>query len=91
MDDASNILAGIALELSVAAVKSALQRAHATLRTHLPERRPVTAPSEEERAVLRRYMDASVAGDLSALAALLRGRRCLPLRPCTTDARACEW
>ncbi|PRX59674.1 RNA polymerase ECF family sigma subunit [Nonomuraea fuscirosea] len=65
-----------ALELSVPAVKSALQRARATLRLHLPARRsqwrPVTAPTEEERAVLRRYMDASVAGDLSALAALLR-------------------
>lgn len=65
-----------ALELSVAAVKSALQRARATMRLHLPASRsqwgPVTEPSEEERAVLRRYMDASVTGDLSALATLLR-------------------
>ncbi|SDL67222.1 RNA polymerase subunit sigma-70 [Nonomuraea jiangxiensis] len=83
-----------ALELSVAAVKSALQRARATLRTRLPERRsqwgPATPPSEQERAVLRRYMDASVAGDLSALAALLRAdaRQTMPPASLVYDGRA---
>lgn len=82
-----------ALELSVAAVKSALQRARATLRTHLPHNRsqwgPATAPSEEERAVLRRYMDASVSGDLSALAELLRedARQTMPPASLVYDGR----
>ncbi|MEV3870096.1 RNA polymerase subunit sigma-70 [Streptomyces sp. NPDC049906] len=65
-----------ALEVTVAAVKSALQRARATLRTHLPARRadwgPATEPSATERAVLRRYLAASRDGDLSELTALLR-------------------
>ncbi|MEE2036909.1 RNA polymerase subunit sigma-70 [Nocardiopsis sp. CT-R113] len=64
------------LEVSVPAVKSALQRARATLREALPPRRadwgPVTAPSEEERTVLRRYVEASRNADLDGLAALLR-------------------
>ncbi|MGN9787562.1 RNA polymerase subunit sigma-70 [Nonomuraea sp. ZG12] len=73
-----------ALEISVPAVKSALQRARATLRLHLPERRsrwgPASEPSEEERAVLRRYMRASEEGDLVSLAALLRedARQAMP-------------
>ncbi|TXK40362.1 sigma-70 family RNA polymerase sigma factor [Nonomuraea sp. C10] len=73
-----------ALELSVPAIKSALQRARATLRAHLPERRadwkPATEPSAEERQVLRRYLKASQAGDLDTLAALLRedARQAMP-------------
>lgn len=73
-----------ALEISVAAVKSALQRARATLRLHLPERRsewgPASEPSEEERAILRRYMRASEEGDLVSLAALLHedARQAMP-------------
>jgi len=50
------------LELSVAAVKSALQRARSTLKLHLPARRmdwsPASEPTEAERALLRRYMAA---------------------------------
>jgi len=50
------------LELSVPAVKSALQRARATLREELPPERsawaPSTDPSAQERAVLERYMHA---------------------------------
>jgi RNA polymerase sigma-70 factor, ECF subfamily len=46
------------LEASVASVNSALQRARATLRDRLPERRtewaPSSGPSEEERELLRR-------------------------------------
>ena len=49
-----------ALELSVAAVKSALQRARPTLKQHLPARRMDWAPSSEptpaERTLLQRYM-----------------------------------
>ncbi|GAA3032907.1 sigma-70 family RNA polymerase sigma factor [Streptosporangium longisporum] len=63
------------LEGSVASVNSALQRARATLREHLPERRtdwaPTTEPTERERSVLRRYMDAMERADLTAVADLL--------------------
>jgi RNA polymerase sigma-70 factor (ECF subfamily) len=63
------------LDGSVASVNSALQRARATLREHLPERRlewaPSAEPTEQELAVLRRYMDAVERADLAAVAALL--------------------
>ena len=81
------------LELSVTAVKSALQRARATLRLHLPERRaqwgPATEPSQEEKAVLRRYMRASDQGDLKALATLLRedARQTMPPAVLLYDGR----
>jgi DNA-directed RNA polymerase specialized sigma subunit, sigma24 homolog len=64
-----------ALEGSVASVNSALQRARTTLKEHLPERRlewvPSAVPTVQERAVLRRYMDAVERADLTALADLL--------------------
>jgi RNA polymerase sigma-70 factor (ECF subfamily) len=60
---------------SVASVNSALQRARATLREHLPARRtewaPAGPPTERQRAVLRRYMAALEHADLSAIAELL--------------------
>jgi RNA polymerase sigma-70 factor, ECF subfamily len=63
------------LETTVAAVNSALQRARATMRKRLPERRlePAAAaePSEEERALLERYMEATERDDLDALAETL--------------------
>ena len=63
------------LETSSASVNSALQRARGTLRTQLPERRldwaPAGPPTERERAVLRRYMDAMERADLTAMAELL--------------------
>ena len=66
---------GSLLEASVASVNSALQRARATLRDHLPERRTDWAqpsgPSGEERELLRRYVDAHERTDVDALAALL--------------------
>jgi RNA polymerase sigma-70 factor, ECF subfamily len=67
-------IAGL-LEGSVASVNSASQRARATLREHLPERRLEWAsslePTGQERAVLRRYMDAVERADLAAVAELL--------------------
>jgi RNA polymerase sigma-70 factor, ECF subfamily len=63
------------LNSSVASVNSALQRARATLKEHLPERRlewaPSAEPTERERAVLRRYMAAVEHADLTAVAGLL--------------------
>lgn len=63
------------LELSVAAVKSALQRARPTLRAHLPARRsewgPTTVPTDQERALLQRFMEAHERADTSAFAELL--------------------
>jgi RNA polymerase sigma-70 factor (ECF subfamily) len=63
------------LDVSVPSVTSALHRARATLREHLPERRldwaPSSEPTAEERAVLRRYMDAMERADLAAIAELL--------------------
>jgi RNA polymerase sigma-70 factor (ECF subfamily) len=63
------------LELSPAAVNSALQRGRATLRTHYPpaERDSWTAPStsDAEREVLRAYIAAHESGDDDATLALL--------------------
>ena len=63
------------LESSVASANSAVQRARTTLRSHLPVSRldwaPSTEPTEPERAVLRRYMDAVERADLAAVADLL--------------------
>jgi RNA polymerase sigma-70 factor (TIGR02960 family) len=62
------------LETSVASVNSALQRARAALRDHLPERRLEWSAerSREEDAVVQRYLEASERGDAAALAAMLR-------------------
>lgn len=83
-----------ALDLSLPSVKSALQRARATLRDHLPERRAdwgaATEPSAAERAVLQRYLAASRDADLSALALLLREdvRQAMPPHHLLFDGRA---
>lgn len=64
------------LEIGVAAVNSALQRARATLREHLPaeDREDWANPeiSETERSVLERYMAAHESGDPEATLALIR-------------------
>jgi RNA polymerase sigma-70 factor, ECF subfamily len=64
------------LDVSVASVNSALQRAHAALKEHLPARRSEWAagddPSEQERAMVRRYVEASERGDAAELSALMR-------------------
>ena len=73
------------LAVSVAAVNSALQRSRATLRERLPARRtewaPSAEPSEEERELLRRYLDAHARADVAALAALLREDARLTMPP----------
>ena len=57
------------LETSVAAANSALQRARATMQQHLPARRAdwsAGEPSDEERALLERFIDAHERGDTAA-------------------------
>jgi RNA polymerase sigma-70 factor (ECF subfamily) len=57
------------LETSVAAANSALQRARATMQEHLPARRAdwsAREPTEEERALLDRFIDAHERGDTAA-------------------------
>ena len=82
-----------ALDASVASVNSALQRARATLRERLPERRTEWArspqPSEEERELLRRYVDAHERADAHALAELLRedARLTMPPHPVWYEGR----
>jgi RNA polymerase sigma-70 factor (ECF subfamily) len=73
------------LDSSVAAVNSALQRARATLQERLPERRTEwtrsTGPSDEERDLLRRYLEAHEQADVEALAELLREDARLTMPP----------
>jgi RNA polymerase sigma-70 factor, ECF subfamily len=73
------------LEASVGSVNSALQRARATLRDRLGERRTDWArpsePSQEERELLRRYVDAHERADADALAELLRDDARLTMPP----------
>jgi RNA polymerase sigma-70 factor (ECF subfamily) len=60
---------------SVNSVNSALQRARAGMREHLPAERQDWTGGEQDagtREVVRRYTDASVATNVEALAALLR-------------------
>lgn len=63
------------LEMSVASVNSALQRARPALREHLPRHRTQwtasAQPSQEERKILQRYMDAAEQSDLTAMADML--------------------
>ena len=73
------------LEASVDSVNSALQRARVTLRNRLGERRTEWArpsePSDEERELLRRYVDAHERADVAALAELLREDARLTMPP----------
>ncbi|MBB5079526.1 RNA polymerase subunit sigma-70 [Nonomuraea endophytica] len=67
-----------ALELTVASVTSALQRARVTMREQLPDRRldwrrPATHElSDDERGVVKSYIDAHERNDLDGLTSLLR-------------------
>ena len=63
------------LELSVASANSALQRGRATLKKHLPARRsewaPHTDPTEAERSLMKRYVDATESGNAIAFLEML--------------------
>lgn len=75
------------LETSVPAANSALQRARAALREHLPEERSEWAPGQDPsagvRALIQRYVEASEQGDAQAIAALMRedARFAMPPQP----------
>jgi RNA polymerase sigma-70 factor, ECF subfamily len=73
------------LDTSVPAANSALQRARATLRERLGERSQWAPPepSEAERELVRRYLDAHERADPAALAAVLRedARLVMPPHP----------
>jgi RNA polymerase sigma-70 factor (TIGR02960 family) len=61
------------LDMSVAAANSALQRARATMREHLPASRAEWSagkPNPEERALLERFIDAHERGDAVAAVAI---------------------
>jgi RNA polymerase sigma-70 factor (ECF subfamily) len=82
------------LETTVASANSALQRARATLRHRLGERRAEwrtdSQRSAEERELLRRYIEAHERADIDALAALLRedARLTMPPHPTWFEGRA---
>jgi RNA polymerase sigma-70 factor (TIGR02960 family) len=72
------------LDLSVASVNSALQRARPTMRQHLPRERSDwtrTEPTDAEREVLRRYVEAVERLDFDAMAALLHEDVTLTMPP----------
>ncbi|WP_055589908.1 RNA polymerase subunit sigma-70, partial [Peterkaempfera griseoplana] len=70
------------LGTSVAAVKSALQRARATLEEAAPRRELLAEPSAPEaRAVLDRYMAAFESADMEGMAGLLRDDATLEVVP----------
>jgi RNA polymerase sigma-70 factor (ECF subfamily) len=73
------------LDVSVGSANSALQRARATLRDRLGKPRTEWArssdPSEAERELLRRYVDAHERADADALAELLREDARLTMPP----------
>jgi RNA polymerase sigma-70 factor, ECF subfamily len=82
------------LETSVFSVKSGLQRARATMRRRLPDRRldwtSATRPTKDELVILRRFMDAYERSDAGALSALLRedARQTMPPIPAWFEGRA---
>lgn len=73
------------LNISVAAVKSALQRARPTVKPHLPQERLdwhlASAPTAEEQALLGHYIAAHERADALALAAMLREDTLLTMPP----------
>jgi RNA polymerase sigma-70 factor (TIGR02960 family) len=82
-----------ALDTSVAAANSALQRARATLREQLPARPSEwsgSEPSEQERALLAAFIDAHERADAAAAAALVREdiRITMPPHPWCYDGLA---
>jgi RNA polymerase sigma-70 factor, ECF subfamily len=76
------------LDASVDSVHSMLRRARSTLKQHLPPHRlewaPASDPTQQERSLLRRYMDAHDRADVAALAALLQADARLTMPPTPT-------
>ncbi|WP_245679331.1 RNA polymerase subunit sigma-70 [Actinomadura hibisca] len=73
-----------AMDLSVASVNSALQRAKPGLRRHLPEDRAqwsTQGPTAEERKVIDAYMAVSQSGNLDGIADLLTSDIVLTMPP----------
>ena len=74
-------------------MNSALQRARGGLKEHLPERRlewaPGSDPSEQERELLDRYVEATERADVDGLAELLRDdvRFSMPPQPGVWEGR----
>ena len=64
------------LDITVAAVNSALQRARTRLREQLPSSKPAwpasAAPSAAERELLKKYVEAGEAADFRALESIIR-------------------
>ncbi|MEV6134767.1 RNA polymerase subunit sigma-70 [Nocardia sp. NPDC051990] len=83
---------GELLGMSVAAVKSALQRARPVLRAHLPQRGSGQAmvPTTQERELLRRFMTAHERADIATFAELLSAdvRLSMPPLPYSFVGRA---
>jgi RNA polymerase sigma-70 factor (ECF subfamily) len=83
----------VLLDTSEAAVKSALQRARAVIREHVPDRREewatATEVSEDERRVVERYIDAHHQDSIEALAEVLADdvRIAYPNIPLWSDSR----
>jgi RNA polymerase sigma-70 factor, ECF subfamily len=83
----------VLLDTSEAAVKSALQRARAMLREHIPDRREdwtrATEVSRDELLVLQRYIDAHEQDSIERLAEVLADdvRIAYPSIPLWTDSR----
>ena len=81
------------LEISVAAVNSALQRARARLRERLPSHKPAwpssVDASEAERDLLKKYVEASEAADFRALESIIRADATfrMPPQPDTATGR----
>ena len=82
------------LDTTVPSVNSALQRARSTMRSVLPTGQrdsvPSTVPSEDERRVLQRFIEAWERADAPALVALMRDdvRWAMPPAPLWFDGRA---
>jgi RNA polymerase sigma-70 factor, ECF subfamily len=83
----------VLLGTSEVSVKSALQRARAVMKEQLPQRRDdwgaAVAVGDQEREVLRRYIDAHQQDDIEALAAVLSEdvRVAYPQIPLWSDSR----
>jgi RNA polymerase sigma-70 factor (ECF subfamily) len=81
------------IDTSVAAANSALQRARTALKDHLPERRlewtPGTDPSQEERELVQRYVEATERADANAFLEIMSedSRFSMPPEPGTWVGR----